>query len=231
METKKRIWEIDFLRGIAFLCMIYDHIIFDLNYIFGIKTIQLDFIGDFSAILFMILCGISTTFSRNSVKRGLIVFSTAMLLTAVTFSVDLLLNTKLIIVFGILHMLGIAMIISYFVKKMPNFLILVMAAVTYLLAIPLGQIKSLGNWLFAFGIHDNSFFSSDYYPIIPYISFVFIGIIIGKTIYKNKTSIFKIEIARNPISFLGRHSLFIYVIHQPVVLIILYIILKTAGII
>ena len=121
--VKSRIWEIDFLRGIAFLCMVYDHTIFDLNYIFGIETNFLwgydSIIGDFSAIVFITLCGVSSNFSKNNIKRGLIVFASALALTTVTALADRLFNTNLIIIFGILHFLGIAMIISHFAKKLP----------------------------------------------------------------------------------------------------------------
>lgn len=226
MEEKNRIWEIDLLRGIAFICMVYDHIMFDLNEIFGLNIHTIDVIGDFSAIMFMILCGISTTLSRNSIKRGIKVFCVAMGLTAVTATVDILFKTKLIIVFGILHLLGIAMILSYFVKKLPNILIPIISAIIYLISIPLRRIKYLGNILFMFGIHDNTFYSSDYYPLVPFLAFVFIGVFIGKVLYDEKKSLFSFNIKDNPISFIGKHSLLLYVVHQPVVLAILFATIK-----
>ncbi|MBQ6052500.1 MAG: DUF1624 domain-containing protein [Clostridia bacterium] len=229
MKKNNRIWEIDFLRGIAFICMVYDHVVFDLNYIFGVNTIQLDFIGDFSAIIFMLLCGISTTLSKNCLKRGALVFGAAMLLTAVTFAVDMIFDTRLIIVFGILHMLGIAMMLSYLVKKMPNILIAAVSAVLFALYIPFKNIRNMGNLLFAFGIHDAKFYSSDYYPLIPYLGVVFIGIIMGKLLYSDRKSIFSFSLGNNPVSFIGQHSLILYLTHQPIVIAILFIILKIAG--
>lgn len=230
METKNRIWEIDFLRGIAFICMVYDHVMYDLNSIFGVRIHTIDIIGDFSAVLFMILCGISTTLSRNCLKRGALVFGAAMLLTAVTWTVDTLFNMRLIIVFGILHLLGIAMILSYFVKKLPNVLIIIISTVIYLLSIPFDKIKNIGNALFVFGIHDYTFYSSDYYPLVPFLAFVFIGIVIGKLLYKDKTSLFPFNIGKNPLSFIGKHSLILYLIHQPIVLAITFLIIKIIGI-
>ena len=231
MEKKKRIWEIDFLRGIAFLCMVYDHVMYDLNAIFGVRIHTIDLIGDFSAVLFMILCGISTTLSRNCLKRGALVFGAAMLLTAVTATVDTLFNMRLIIVFGILHLLGIAMILSFFVKKLPNILILILSVGIYLLKFPFDNIRDIGNTFFAFGIHDPTFYSSDYYPLIPFLSFVFIGIVIGKVLYSNKESIFPFEIGANPLSFIGKHSLLLYLIHQPIVLVIVFLVLKLMNLI
>jgi len=230
MEKKNRIWEIDFLRGIAFLCMVYDHVIFDLNSIFGIRTNILwgydNLIGDFSALLFMILCGISTAFSKNCIKRGLTVFGFALGLSLVTFLIDLVANNNLFIKFGILHMLGIAMILSYLIRKLPNWLILIISAVIYALSIPFVHIKTIGNFLFAFGIHDSTFCSGDYYPLVPYLAFVFVGVALGKILYKEKKSLFKFSIPDNPISFIGRHSLLLYLTHQPIVIAILFIIIR-----
>ncbi|MBE6896349.1 MAG: DUF1624 domain-containing protein [Ruminococcaceae bacterium] len=231
MEKKDRIWEIDFLRGIAFICMVYDHVMYDLNSIFGVRVHTIDLIGDFSAVLFMILCGISTTLSRNSLKRGMLVFGAAILLTVVTGAVDALFNTRLIIVFGILHLLGIAMILSYFIKKLPNVFIAIISVIIYILSIPFKQINDMGNYLFAFGIHDITFYSSDYYPLIPFLAFVFVGIIIGKLLYKDKTSLFPFSIGKNPLSFIGKHSLILYLIHQPIVLAITFLILKIMSVI
>ncbi len=231
MKTNNRIWEIDFLRGIAFLCMVYDHVVFDLNSIFGVKTVQLDFIGDFSAILFMLLCGISTTLSKNCVKRGAIVFGAAMGLTAITFVIDLLFDTKLVIVFGILHMLGIAMMLSYFIKKLPIAVTAVLSAIIYALHFIVRNIRNAGNLFFLFGVHNAAFYSSDYYPLIPHLATVFIGIIIGKLLYSEKKSLFSFSVGKNPISFIGKHSLILYLTHQPVVMAILFVILKLSGII
>ena len=230
METKNRIWEIDFLRGIAFICMVYDHVMYDLNSIFGVRVHTIDLIGDFSAVLFMILCGISTTLSRNCFKRGALVFGAAMLLTAVTATIDALFNMRLIIVFGILHLLGIAMMLSYIIKKLPNILIAIISVAIYLLSVPFGKIRDIANIFFAFGIHDPTFYSSDYYPLIPFLSFIFIGIVIGKILYKDKTSLFPFSIGKNPLSFIGKHSLILYLIHQPIVLVITFLIIKIFNI-
>ena len=230
MKNTNRIWEIDFLRGIAFLCMVYDHVIFDLNYIFNIRTNLFwgyDYlIGDFSAVLFMILCGISTNLSHSSIKRGLTVCGSALLISLVTYLIDVFTSAGLFIKFGILHLLGIAMILSHFVKKLPNIVIIAISAVVYFIGKYFAQIKTLGNALFFLGIHDNTFASADYYPLFPFLAFVFIGIVIGKLVYKQKQSIFPFTIPSNPISFIGKHSLILYLTHQPVVFALLFVLVK-----
>ncbi len=227
---ENRIWEIDFLRGIAFLCMVYNHVIYDLNYIFGIETNLFwgyDYlIGNFSAITFMVLCGISSTFSKNNVKRGLIVFTSALFLTLGTALADGLFNTNLIIVFGILHFLGIAMIISHFAKELPIWITIILSIASWKLGEYLLSLRVSTNIFCMFGLCSENFYSSDYYPIFPYIALVLIGIVFGKLFYKEKKSLFRFTIGRNPISFFGKHSLILYFIHQPIVFAVLFIIIK-----
>ncbi len=229
-QKKNRIWEIDFLRGIAFICMVYDHAVYDLNYMFGVRTNFFwgydDIIGDFSAITFMILCGISANFSKSNLKRGLIVFASALLLTSGTALADGLLKTRLIIVFGILHFLGLAMIISHFVKRLPIWVTASIAVTSWFIGQFFITVRLDTNIFCMFGLYSRNFYSSDYYPLFPYLAFVFLGIIIGKLIYKEKKSIFPFEIGSNPISFFGKHSFILYFIHQPIVFAVLFVIVK-----
>lgn len=228
--VKNRIWEIDFLRGIAFIGMVFCHAVYDLNYIFGIETTffleYYDIIGNFSAITFMILCGISSNFSKNNIKRGLIVFASALALTTVTALADRLFNTNLIIIFGILHFLGIAMIISHFAKKLPIWVTLVLSVASWILGKYLLSLRVSTNIFCMFGLYSKTFYSSDYYPIFPYLAFVFIGIVLGKLFYKEKKSIFPFTIGKNPISFFGKHSFILYFIHQPIIFTVLFIIIR-----
>jgi uncharacterized membrane protein len=205
--------------------MVYDHAIYDINYIFGYRTNILwgyDYlIGDFSAILFMVLCGISCNMSRRPIMNGLKVYGIACCLTVITGIVDNLFNLGVIINFGILHMLGIAMILCEMLKKLSPILLLAISV----LLLSIKQFLSISDtyWLFPIGFHTFDFYSSDYYPLLPYVGVVLIGFCLGKILYKEKRSLFPFSISgKDPISFLGRHSLVLYVTHQPIVLIIIY---------
>ena len=50
-----------------------------------------------------------------------------------------------------------------------------------------------------------------------------LGIVVGRTIYKEKKSIFKKEINIQPLSFFGKNALWLYFVHQIVLFIILSI--------
>ena len=77
------------------------------------------------------------------------------------------------------------------------------------------------DYLFIFGITSNNFVSSDYYPLIPWLGIFIYGIIIGKVLYKEKRSVFNYNMGNNIISWLGRHTLPIYMIHQPVLILLI----------
>ena len=74
-KKQDRIWEIDFLRGIAIILMIFFHIIFDLNFYsitnFNISSGILFFIARLSATMFITIAGISLSISYSRVKNKL----------------------------------------------------------------------------------------------------------------------------------------------------------------
>lgn len=224
----KRIWELDFLKGIAFLIMVWDHVVFDLGDLFGVNTSKLGFfengIGEIAAVIFMTVCGVSITLGRHNIKRGLTVFSLAMLLTAGTYIAGYVMDAELVILFGILHFLGLAMIIGHFVKKLPTWAIPLLVIEAFALNPLVKEISINTNVFFPIGIYNNLFYSSDYFPLIPNLGYVFIGIFIGKVFYKKKKSLFRHSPKKSFICCLGRNTLLLYFVHQPIIYGILYLI-------
>lgn len=204
--------------------MVYDHAMYDINEILGIYVPTINIIGDLSAVLFMLLCGISASISKNSLKHGLSVFAVGCSLTVITGILDDLFHMGLTIQFGILHLMGIALIICTVVKKLPLVWNAVIAAcflffkkLTAFILFPKNY------WLFPFGYYTIGFYSSDYYPIFPFVGIVLTGLFIGRIIYRNKKSILPFPFAgKDLFSFIGRHSLAFYILHQPPLLGILW---------
>jgi len=78
------------------------------------------------------------------------------------------------------------------------------------------------HWLFfPVGLAPGVAVSADYYPLIPWFGVFLWGNGIGKWLYKSKQSLFGIE-PQNPmlsiLSKLGRRTLLIYLLHQPVII-------------
>jgi len=67
----------------------------------------------------------------------------------------------------------------------------------------------------------------DYLPMLPWLGFFFVGVIISRIGYRGKQTLFPdspmaVRNAAKPFEWMGRNSLLIYLIHQPVLLAILF---------
>lgn len=85
-------------------------------------------------------------------------------------------------------------------------------------------------WLVWLGVIPEGFRSVDYFPVIPWLGYILVGIFVGGVIYPKGNSRFMFRgLFRNPlikgISFLGRRSLWIYMVHQPLLLVIINLVL------
>ncbi len=229
---KERIWELDALRGLFIICVIFVHLIFDLEYFFGIISSQdlpdiFTFIQVNGGILFILLSGICVTLGSKSIKRGLIVLAGAAIVTIVSLCMG---SPDLYIFFGILHLLAFCMLTYPLYKKAPTWLIFIIGAIaiavgiyftgfliTYDTQLECHYIES--PYWFWLGLINRSFVAGDYFPILPNVGYFMMGIVLGRTLYKNKHTLFpKFPHENFVIKFLswcGRNSLFIYLGHQP----------------
>lgn len=218
-----RIPEIDFIRGIAILAMVVFHIVVDLKDFYGYP---LDYLSGFwyyegkaSACLFMFIAGVSATFHRHNIRHGLFILFWGMLLSAVTY----VYNPNIYIRFGILHLLGSCMLLYPLLAHLPARWLL-LPAVTFWAA---------GNWtetitpatalLLPLGMRPSDFVSMDYYPLLPWSGVFFLGAAAGKWLYPSKRPLFPALSLPRSIIRLGRHSLAIYLLHQPVLLALLWL--------
>ncbi|HBF78219.1 MAG TPA: hypothetical protein DDX02_10360 [Clostridiaceae bacterium] len=221
---KKRIWEVDALRFIAIILMLIYHLVFDLKEYLNVDVNYEEFhwyiIGISSAIIFMFISGVSSGLSKNPIKRGVQVLACGMLITLVSF----IFFKDMYIRFGILHFLGVCMIISPALRKMDNLTLLLIGLVCVITGIYIENITINIPYLLPLGFKYRGFHSFDYYPLIPYLSVYILGILVFRNYYKERKSIFKKELYSNFIRKISEKSLFIYLIHQPIyyALILLY---------
>ena len=231
----QRFWEIDFMRGVAIFMMVIFHFVWDLSFFYNVDiSFSFGFWKIFqtlTASLFIFLVGVSSFLSSQKnntkfklfLKRGLKVFSFGLLITLVT---KILFPSEYII-FGILHFIGVAIILSYFFLNL-KYLNLFFG---FLFIIVGGIIKTNYfdfSYLLPFGFVPSGFSTLDYFPIFPWFGVVLFGIFWAQLFYKDNERLFEFNIKNNnflskKISYTGRKSLIIYLIHQPVLFLLFYI--------
>lgn len=235
---------LDTLRGLTVLSMVVYHGTWDLVYLFGVDW---EWYGGAGAHIwqqsicwtFILLSGFCWGMGRNPLKRGLIVFVGGLVVTAVT----LLFMPDSRIIFGILTFTGSAMLLMIPLDKLfcrlppvPGLIIsgLLFALTKNINAMRIGigpwQLPLPGGlyrgWLATYlGFTDFSFWSSDYFSLIPWIFLFCAGYFLCKLCspHKEKMQLLLGKGIR-PLNFIGRHALIIYMVHQPVVYGVLYLI-------
>lgn len=220
----KRIWELDFFRGIALILMIYFHIVFDMRDIFGYDVTYSSginfYLGKISAILFMLLSGISCYLSRSNIRRGLKVVGIALVLTVATH----LYSPELGVKFGILHFLGVCMLLAPVFQKLNRYVLILLGILSIVIGNLFTGMVASNDYLFISGIYSENFVSSDYYPLFPWLGVFLFGMAFGQIFYSNRKSIFNFNLGDNLLSRMGRHTLMCYIVHQPLIILVLTLI-------
>lgn len=230
---RERIWEIDFLRGVSIVLVIGFHLLFDLGEFVGIRrflgwstnisSVSWQIAQHFFAGLFVLLSGTSSTLTRSNVRRGLRLLAVSFLVTAATYIFD----PTSFIIFGILQCLAVSMLIyGALFEKAGAATTAICGAVIFVLAAVLPVLKKAlalrSEWLMPLGLPSPSYATFDYFPLIPWLGVFLIGAALGKSVYASKKSLLPWRMPANPVNFAGRHSLIIYILHQPLIMGILY---------
>lgn len=237
-NSKPRIWELDALRGVCILCVIVVHFLFDLSF-FGGLDLTLPawyvFIQEYGGAIFVVLSGVCVTLGSKSVRRGLIVFACGMLITAVTYGMYRLgmSGADVVVKFGVLHLLGVCMLVYPAFKKLPPAALAVLGLLIAVTGYAIRGVVVPQHWLFPLGLTYEGFTSSDYFPLFPQLGYFLIGAAIGKTAYREKKTLLPGSFQKTGIArffcWCGRQSLFIYLLHQPIVYGLLEFVLLLRG--
>lgn len=224
---KKRIWELDALRGLCILGMVVVHFIYDLVDLYGIVQWEYPalfiFIKDWGGVLFLLISGICVTLGSRCCRRGILVFLCGMICTVVTTGMYMLdfSGKGIIIYFGVLHCLGICMLLWPVFRKLPWWCLLVLGSLMVAGGLYLDMLPGVQtHLLMPLGRPWHGFSSSDYFPLLPNLGYFLLGAVLGKTLYRRKQTLLpKVNADAPLIRFLllcGKHSLWIYLLHQPI---------------
>lgn len=230
-----RFEELDFLRGIAVVSMVIFHAYEDYLFLKEGRSLEGDwyhFWGEGTAILFLTLFGVTAylNYIRSSqhrsgfsrwLRKGGILFGWGVIITLVT-KVYL---KEGFVVFGILHLMGVGSVLIYPLLSLKYFS-LTLGSLIILAGNYLSRFRFNFAWLVWLGVIPEGFCSIDYFPVIPWLGYILVGIFGGGILYSKGNSRFMFrKFSRNPfvkgVSFLGRCSLWIYIVHQPLLLVII----------
>ncbi len=231
-----RLLLIDTIRGIALINMILYHFVWDIVFILGVDVpfyrTNAGYIWQQSICwTFIFISGFSFSLSKKPLKNGIKVFICGIIISAAT----IIAMPQNRVLFGILTFIGSAIIITCLLDKIlikvPPLIGIIISFLSFIITknvnrgnlgfesiqlIPLPQ-QLYNNYLTAFfGFQPSDFYSTDYFSILPWI-FLFLT---GYYFHKNIKKAGKLEIYfKNgiiPIAFIGKHTLIIYMVHQPI---------------
>ncbi len=230
----RRVPGVDVLRAIALVAMIGYHFAFDLRYYGVIRT---DFEHDpvclavRAAILsaFLLLAGVSLVLADRARvaparfwRHVATIAACALLVSVGSYA----LFPKTYIWFGVLHAIAVALVLAR-----PCVRRRALAATIGVVVIAAGagfrhpafDSQALG-WI---GFMTSKPYTEDYVPLFPWMGVVFLGVALGHLLARRDfASLAPLAAAPLWLRALGRHTLLIYMIHQPLLLGVLWLVLR-----
>ena len=226
---------LDELRGLDLISMMLYHACWDLIYIFGVR---MDWYPALPGHLwqqsicwvFILLSGFCVPLGHRTLRRGAVVFGAGALVTAVT----LLFMPQDRVIFGVLTLLGSAMLLTGllepWLKRIPPKAGLVVSAALFCLTYSVSEgylgVGSLRLWLpralYAnyftayLGFYPAGFWSTDYFALLPWLFLFWAGFFLHGAVGRKNMEPLRRSVCA-PLGWLGRHSLVLYLLHQPVI--------------
>ena len=241
----KRISLFDGLRGLCVIMMILHHGMYNILYggfdflddsglqrfarLVSIHPI-LPWLSAFFASIFIFLAGMSCKLSRNNNLRAGKIAIGALLVTIITWAFE-----GMPILFGILHFLAVATLIYILLDKLfpvlfkkywlapvylPLFFLFFYLTETIVWDLPVFTLFGtvINNPLTIIGFRPPRFQSLDFFGFLPWIFMFFTGAVFGHFVKTSPVSE-KLQIIKLPVlDFIGRNTLLVFLLHQPVML-------------
>lgn len=169
---------------------------------------------------FFVISGVCCSLSKNSWNRILRLFAAGGFISVFTFAVYLLTGEEQRFVrFGAIFCYASChLIYEAFLKKRSNKFLIVLAVPILIAGYYLQVHPVYSYWavLYPFGIREYGVLAGEYFPILPYLGWVLLGVVWGRKFYEEKKSLIPLPVAdrlTRPLQWLGRHSGAIFVGH------------------
>lgn len=244
--SRKRIYLLDEIRGLAIILMVFYHAFYMLGSFFEMEFMSASqkFFEPLQppfACLFILISGISCNLSHSNLIRGIRLFAIAIGFTLVTavilpkFGID-----GAQIIFGILHLLSVSMLLFALLKKLLSkiptavgfavftvlFFVLYSVPSGSILGFDLPQELYANSFTAALGFAPHGFYSADYFPLIPFSFMFFAGTFIGRFVFNGDLPEGFYKLRCKPLAAIGRKTLIIYIAHWPIIFLLGLIISK-----
>lgn len=230
--TPPRIWIIDAIRGLAIIGVVMFHLVWDLAFLgltssaLAIHPLWIVF-GRSLAGTFMLLVGVSLVlacrheFNIGAFLRRLgVLFVAALAISIVTRIVF----PSAFVYFGILHAIAVASLIGLLFLRAPVIQTVIIGAAIIVLGMTISDPAFDPRWLAWIGFASSPAVSNDFVPVFPWVGLTLIGMALAKiSLSLRWTS--RLARANGPIvqklAVIGRWSLAVYLLHQPLLLAVL----------
>jgi len=232
--VSRRYPELDLLRTLAIVCMVIFHAAYDLHALYQWNIPVFDtawtIFARLTAGLFLLLVGISFAISASKKgtskdlwgkqrKRFLVIGGCALLVSVATYGAD----PESYVRFGILHLIALSMLLLPLVRGLKGWAI-IPGILMLGFGIRMQATDVLQPFSMILGFPPPNFVTMDYFPLLPWFGIVLIGYGIGHLLYVRSLVWRKHMPSEMPLvlTWPGRHSLLIYMIHQPIILAMLW---------
>jgi len=224
-----RLHLVDSARGFAVLFMVLFHLMFSLHFYYEVEITLLNneyfkIIANFVRILFLFLVGISTRIIfLNNLNVDVLIKKQAVRLFQISIAAFLVtistfLFTDLFVYWGVLHLIAFSVLL-FTLSISWKYLIIFLISFSYI------GLK-FDFLLQILGLEAVKYSTLDFFPIFPWILVVVSGYYLFDFLLP---LILKLGLKLPTFNFLnlvGRNSLIVYLIHQPIILTLLWLVRK-----
>lgn len=206
---------LDELRGLDLVSMMLYHACWDLVFLFDVNMRW--YAGTPGRLwqqticwVFILLSGFCAPFGRHMLRRGTVVFGAGAVVTLAT----LVFMPEGRVIFGVLTFLGTAMLLTGVLEPLLKKVMPAVGLGGWKLMLP----QSLyANYFTAFfGFYPDWFYSADYFGLLPWLFLFWVGYYLHKAVGRRRMEPLRRSVCP-ALGWMGRHSLLLYLLHQPVI--------------
>ena len=233
-DAGARVQSIDAMRGLALVAMIAYHFAFDLRF-FGVTRSDFEhdpfWLASRGAIVasFLALAGVSAVLADRAgidtwrfARRIAVIVLCALAVSLASYVVF----PQTFIYFGILHCIAVSLLIARPLVRFP-LACAILGVLVIIAALVFAHPVFDQRWTSWIGFTTGKPATQDYVPLFPWLGVLLLGVVAGHALAANGFRPLE-PLTRTPSALraMGRHSLAIYMVHQPMLMALLWAVLN-----